>query len=342
MRQSFDTYMEASGATLVVFSGDVADLSFSRVTTGDIERIEALPGVDSVSRANFTAILAPKLGTGLRHAGFVPVFGRMPHERLMIKYERFLLDGGRLPEELSEILVGEYTATPYGIKLGDRFPLFNREVFGIKDYEVVGIYRSDINWENLGIVAHASIIQKYLNATDTYSALFVYTSPENADSVREQIGTTHSHLIAMPSGEFTKRFDEQLQYIDEFLAIMTVIALVVGALGVLNTMMMNISERTREIGTLRALGWSRRRVVGLVVSEGLLIAFLGGALGLAAGTVGTELLLWWFPSGLLEATYSLGTYMTGALVAVIVGAIGASYPALRAASLRPVEALRYE
>jgi putative ABC transport system permease protein len=342
LRSSFNTYMEDSGASLVVFAREAADLAFSRVDAAAADRIGALDGVSDVARANFTFIMSPRLGPkSQRSAGIVFVFGRFFEERMIQKYQAWL-ESGRLPREPSEVLVGSFAARQMDISVGDRFPLFHKELRGIREYEVVGVFQSPIGWENLGVVVHAGVVQEQLAAGDKFSLLFVYTAPSGAQEVRRRIEAEFPELVAMPSGEFTERFSEQLRYVDEFVVILTVICGVVGMLGILNTLMMSISERVREIGTLRAVGWSRRRVLATIVSEGLVLSLAGGLLGLGGGVAGTEVLLQWMPSGLLVATYEPLTFAIAFSLALVVGVAGAFYPALRASSLKPAEALRYE
>ncbi len=341
MRTSLDRYMEASGASLTVFSGDAADLAFSRVTTDDIAAIAALPGVEAVARANFAAVMGPKLGEGRKPVPLLLCFGRLPGERIMEKY-RGLLTEGRMPQSRSELLAGSFVARRHGLGVGERFPLFPVTYLGIEQYEVVGIYDSDITWENGGIVVHAEILQQKLDARDSFALLFVYTAAGERDRVRARIEADLPHLVAMPSGEFTQRFASQMEFLDEVIALITAIALVIGVLGVLNTMMMSVSERTREIGTLRALGWPRGLVLRVILAEGILLSVLGGLVGLGLGVLGTEALVRWFQGEYLQALYETSTFAKGMAVALVVGLLAALYPALRAANLSPVEALRHE
>jgi putative ABC transport system permease protein len=341
LQGSFDDYMAATGASLTVFSADAADLSFSAVRHADIDAIAALPGVEAVARANFLAVLAPRLGEGRPKLAAIFCFGRVPGERTMDKYRDCLVEG-RLPEEPSEVLVGSFVADRLGLRVGDRLPLFPKAYLGVEEYEVTGVFHSGIAWENGGLVIHAAIVAERLDRTEGYSLVFVYTAPGQRDAVRARLAEGFKHLVAMPAGEFTDRFAAQEEILDQFLGIFTVIAIAVGVLGVLNTMMMSVSERTREIGTLRALGWSRGRVLRAILAEGVLLSALGGALGLGLGVVGTEAVLRLFPEAYLVADYAPRTFVQGAIVALGVGVLAALYPAYRAAGLRPVEALRYE
>lgn len=336
MRRSLNNYMETSGASLIVFSKDAADLAFSRIRPDEVEGIAALDGVDSIARANFMLVMNERASIGT-----IPLFGRFPEERIMRKYESALTEG-RLLRAPNEILVGTFAASQCGYKLGDHIDLFKAKVAGIEKFEVVGVFRSSIPWENLGIIMHGEVIQTKLGKGGNYSLLFLYTGADAIDRAKEAIEIKYPNLVAMRSGEFTDRFAAQMEFMDDFITIVTIIALVVGVLGVVNTMMMSVGERRREIGTLRAVGWSKFRVLAVVVGEGLLISVLGGGMGLLLGVLGTEALLGWFPDGLLIATYLPATFGKGFSVGVFTGLIGAFYPGWRACRVQPVEAMRYE
>jgi putative ABC transport system permease protein len=335
LRGSLDHYMEASGASLIVFSGQAADLVFSKVTLDDVQKIKGIEGVDAVSRVHFFAFRPPRVDGKPPALPAIFLFGRYPEERIMDKYGRFLKEG-RLFEKPSEIVPSRFVAEALGWKLGSKV-----EIDGAS-YDVVGLYESDVPWENGGVLIHADVLGKKLGRSDSYTLLFVYTAEAAVHRVEEAIETALPHLRAVPPRDFTNQFADQLEIVDEFIGLVTVIAVVIGVLGVLNTMMMSVAERTREIGTLRALGWSRRRVLGTVLLEGLLLSCVGGAFGLLFGVLGTEALIAIWHKAYLVAVYEPSTFVKGGLVAVLVGVGAALYPAYRAANLRPVEALRYE
>jgi len=343
MRSSLNKYMVASGASLVVFDQTAADLAFSRVPPEDVARLRDIDGVHEIARANFAMIFSPKLGEAKQTGVFSAVFcfGRFFDEPIAKKYGDRLTKGS-MPTSPSQILIGRLVAERIGLDVGDQFPLFHRTYLDIEQYEVTGIFESELSWENLGMVVDARVIQEKLGGGEQVSLVFLYTDPDAVDGIRAQIEKELPSLIAMRSSEFTERFSDQLEYIDQFLIVLQLIAGIVGVLGVLNTMMMSVSERVREIGTLRALGWSRSRVVRVIVAEGLLIAVLGGFLGLAFGILGTEAVIAWVSDGVLVADYAFENLLQGFALALGVGFFGSLYPARRAASLRPAEALRYE
>jgi len=112
---------------------------------------------------------------------------------------------------------------------------------------------------------------------------------------------------------------------------------------VMNTMLMAVMERTREIGVLRALGWRRRSILLMIMKEALLLAGLGALAGILIA-FGLVALIHMEPSmgQAMEASWNVRIFIRAVLVALILGGVGGLYPAYRATRLQPVEALRYE
>jgi putative ABC transport system permease protein len=123
----------------------------------------------------------------------------------------------------------------------------------------------------------------------------------------------------------------------------TILAVIVGAVIVANTMLLSLFERTREFGILRSIGWSRSRVVALILSEAFAISLLGAAIGVGFA-VGVVSLLTRLPSleGILVPSYPTDAFFRALITAAAVGFLGALYPAVRAGLLRPIAALNHE
>ena len=121
------------------------------------------------------------------------------------------------------------------------------------------------------------------------------------------------------------------------------IALLMAVLVVLNTLLMSVMERTREFGVLLAVGWTPRRIVGLVVIEGVVLALAGGVAGAALGVLELECLVR-LPqvNHILETRLDAGALLAGLGIGLVLGVLGSLYPAWRATRLDPVAALRHE
>ncbi len=121
------------------------------------------------------------------------------------------------------------------------------------------------------------------------------------------------------------------------LAAVAAISLLVGGIGVMNIMLVTVTERTREIGIRKAIGARRSDVLAQFLTEATLLAVFGGALGVAAGLIGSRFTI----VGVHPVVASYSVFLAFG-VGVAVGLFFGIYPANRAASLRPIEALRYE
>ena len=121
----------------------------------------------------------------------------------------------------------------------------------------------------------------------------------------------------------------------------SLLAVIIGVLGVMNTMLMTVFERKHEIGVLLALGWKRTRIVKMVLFESALLGFMGGVLGVLLGLVALQILgLVPGVQGLLDPHIELGLIINALLIALVVGVISGLYPALKSSKLSPSVALQ--
>ncbi len=330
-KRGLDQYMKESGAQMLVVNRTVQDPAFSRVSKEEQDYVRALPGVTHVSVTTFS-IAAPR---GLKVKSGMPallLYGRAPGDRLLEKFRGKVR--GRVIEADDEIMLGSITAENLKMGPGDTLDLFKRQ------FKVVGVHDSGISFERVGAIVSNRVLQEELKMGEAASILFVYLDGDWRDAKRA-VEAKHPHLAAIRSEEFTVFYD-QLEYIDWFVWVISLVSVLVGGLGVLNTMLMSVSERTREIGTLRAVGWSRAMVLKLILSEGTTISFFGGLVGLGAGWAGAEILIRWAPRDFLSTRYSPELFAVAMATALVIGVIGAFYPAWQASRLSPIEALKYE
>jgi putative ABC transport system permease protein len=127
--------------------------------------------------------------------------------------------------------------------------------------------------------------------------------------------------------------------LNSFLLVLALISLFVGSIGIMNIMLVTVTERTREIGIMKSVGYSSSNVLSLFLLEAVMVSSFGGVVGTAIGSIGAYII----ESALkLPPVFPLKLIIIGILVSVAVGIAAGLYPARKAALMNPVDALRYE
>jgi len=148
--------------------------------------------------------------------------------------------------------------------------------------------------------------------------------------------------MTVKSLEDLGKVESGLKTIDTASWAISLLAIVIGGIGVINTMIMSVFERTREIGVLKAVGWTNKRILGMILGESIVITLVAGFVGIVMGIVAIQLLIPMGMEGFIEPVYKMDTFLKALGIALFVGLIGGFYPAYRASRLPPTEALRYE
>lgn len=140
--------------------------------------------------------------------------------------------------------------------------------------------------------------------------------------------------------ELLAAFEQVTNVLTLFLGAIAGIALLVGGIGIMNIMLVSVSERTREIGLRKAVGARRLHVLTQFLVEAVVLSLLGGALGIGLGWAGAWGIQQAVPE--LDTGVTVSTVLMATSFAVAVGLFFGIYPAFRASALRPIDALRYE
>ena len=246
---------------------------------------------------------------------------------------------GRLPKDAQEsaVVLGKTAAEVLKKKVGDKIQIETGEL------SVVGIIDGGAVVENGSVILSLSMFQELSGNQDKINVIDLRVTPgmskEEISQLCDKITAVVPEARAVVAGEHIR--DSQAYKMIRAMSWGTsLLAVLVGVLGVMNTMLMTVFERTQEICILLAIGWKRGRIVRMVLWESALLGFLGGVVGVVIGLVGVKLLEQ-TPAirGLLEPDLNARLLASSVAIAVVVGVFSGVYPAWRSSRLSPSQAL---
>ena len=261
-----------------------------------------------------------------------------------------------------EVLLSENNSAYFNAGVGDTIAILNQT------FTVVGIYSPSSVSQTQTLFMNLSDAQAITNNTGYITSLAVFAQSSNdVSSVATTLSTMHPELtVTTDQTRLTQLQTLQSTYNTELASAQTannqtystaveeiIVVVAATSLIVLFVMLYTVKERTKEIGTLKAIGFSNSTVMGQFMLEGILLSVIAGVVGIAIGSIAaptiSSLLL---PSvgisgttrisGLSVATLNPELILVLFGAAVLLGTLGSLYPAWRAAKIRPAEAMRYE
>ena len=290
-------------------------------------RIAARPDVEAVSGTILTAVNAERIG-------MLIVFGY--HPRAFAIRHFHIVEGEPLTGR-HQVIVGRQAAEQMGLQVGDTLRLLS------SNFRVAGIYETGLAYEEIGVVIGLREAQALIGKPRQvmYYGIKLH-DPEQAEAVRDELAAAFPEIDFALTADLAESLSD-FKTMEDMVGTISFLAVFIGGVGMLNTMLMSVLERTREIGVLRALGWRRGRVLGMILQESLVLGAVGGVCGILLGLGLTGLLvlapgMW----GAIEPIYTPQLFVQAIVVALVAGVVGGLYPAWRATRMRPVEALRYE
>ena len=308
-----------------LFQKDAADPTTSVLPSRLIPAIERIPQVQSAEPMQLL------VGTIRKSLGAI-VFGVQPHGFLA---GRLVIVSGRMFTGANEIVLGDALASQIHAQLGSTLLVGHRRM------TIVGIDHVGIAFQDGGAFVPLATAQAIASDQDESTTIVVQArATASRDAAVRAVSHRFTNLTVISDSQQATRAGANSQLIAKMTLVIAVLALIIGGVGVMNTMLMSVMERRNEFALLSAVGWSGPQVAGLVFTEGVIVSFLGGVIGLLIGTLGA--------SGLVDAlgasafvtpdvtAWDLGR---GLLVGILIGILGGLYPAWRAAHVSPAQIL---
>jgi putative ABC transport system permease protein len=327
IQQTIATY----GIDLTVQSKGASSPFGSKISSAEYEALSGVEGIESVS----SLVMGP---VKTDWNPYVVVMGIAPVDAFVARLG--IVDGRMLRTGAHEIVLGRIAYDSGGFQVGGRFSLSEQE-----EYVVAGVYSSGSKMLDNAVIVDMSDAQRILKRDGLINlALIRLKDGASAGDVTAEVEARLPGLSATTGGDFVGQIS-LIQIVDTSAWIISIIALVSSCIVVMNTLVMAVSERTKEIGILMAIGWSRSRIVRTIVWESLIICFIGGVLGNLLGAA----LMWG-----LQFVHSAGIWLWASAsgmpriilismgISLLLGLLSSLYPAFLSTKLLPAEALRHE
>jgi len=323
--RSASQLVDLGASDLGLFQKGAADPTTSVLSTGLIPELERAPGI-----ATGTPLLL--LVGDLHKAPGSVVFGAEPSSFLT---DRLVFSAGHMFNSRHEAVVGDQLARQLHLRVGSQLKLDHRNL------TVAGIYHIGIAFQDDGAFISLPVAQAITGKPGEATTIAIKLDPTTPPAVaRRTLAKRFPGLLVIADGQEATRAGVNGLLVSKAALVIAILALVIGGIGVMNTMLMSVIERRSEFALLSAVGWSTPQVAGRVLVEGVVTTVLGVALGLLLGAVGAPLLVrvvgaQAFVSPDITA-WDLGRAL---LVGVLIGVLGGLYPAWRAAHVSPAHVL---
>lgn len=349
--RSFSDVYAAHQVDIVVSRQGTADRLSSSVDSSYVQKIAALPTVARAAGVMLDTLSLEEQGIfGIPTMGLEPgswlldsfeFIGAKPQQATgsaQVASENSSTSAVADPMATQTMLLGVHLADRLQAKIGDTVKLFE------EPYTITGIFKSTSTWENGSMILPLAQLQKLTDRSGQVTYINVVLKStgvqQAANDTISEISQIDKRLLALTTSEYVET-DTRMQLAHAMAWMTSVIALMIGTIGTWNTMLTSVMERTKEIGILRAIGWRRRRVVGMILGESCSLALLASVIGIAMA----KLLTWALSQapaarGLLSPQIDGYVLIQGMVLAIVIGLLGAFLPAWRAAQLSPTEAFR--
>jgi putative ABC transport system permease protein len=312
-------------ADLGLFQSGVADPTASLLPVDLARKLERRADVDEA---------APLLLVveGVKQDPAAVVFGAEPSGFFA---RRLVVTEGRRAVAPRQITVGDRLADELKVRPGDTMQVKGRP------YTVAGIYHTGVFFEDAGAVMSLEDAQRLTHREKEATTIAVQLSTSaHHDQAVKDIRRAVPGTQVIGTADDAERVGANGEIVRKTVSIVATLALILGGLGVTNTMAMAVLERRRELALLNAVGWGRKRVAALVLAEGILTSIIGAGFGLVLGSIGAGYLADGLGvSSVVTPHVTLWTIGQALLIGGLIGMLGGLYPAWRGTSVSGAELL---
>jgi len=322
-----------------------------------LEYVNSMEEVKATTSRTITTgmVSSPTTASGVAISGIFP-----EEEKKITKPETRIIEGNYLDTSgRNPILIGQKLAQKLKVKVKSKIILTFQDSNGeivAGAFRVAGIYRSkNSTLDELNVYVRGTDLNQILNiGNSTYEIAILLDDDNKIEEVKQKLHSKFPHVEIMTWKELSPEISLVINSFNEFMYIFIGIILLALTFGIVNTMLMAVLERVREIGMLMAIGMNRRRIFFMVVIETIFLALIGGPVGLMMGfftikwtgeaginlSMFSEGLSSWGYSNIVYPELEPGYYLPLTLMTILTAILSSLYPAVRALRMKPSEAIR--
>jgi putative ABC transport system permease protein len=242
-----------------------------------------------------------------------------------------------------QVLIDDKAATKRHLEVGDRVTF--QLARGQQTFTIAGTYDGSSGVGLSGWLLPQSAAARFHtpNPSQAYIQLAPGASVKQVKNRVDKLLADSPEVNVTDRSDYVKQQTSFLNTIQTMIEILLTLAIIIAALGVMNTLALSVIERTRELGLLRAIGMRRGQVLGMITVESVVISVFGALLGLAVGAgLGAAVVRALHDQGIKYLSFSWGLMVTYLVLAAVIGVAAAVLPSIRAARLNVLAAIAYE
>ncbi|VVB95241.1 MacB-like periplasmic core domain protein [uncultured archaeon] len=314
------------------------------LTESTVREVKRVAGVSDAYGLLQASLDPENLGFG----GGNVVIG-IPPEKTQITLKDTKLTGGRylVTGDGYRAVVGSSIAREFKLKVGDELEIKSKKVqraasiTHTRNFTVVGIMEYTGSFFDSGVIVPLDRAQKFYELGNGVTMILAVPEPNtDPEDLSKRIELNVEKVKTFSPEQLRKQIEQALIIFSLVTISAAALAAIIGGLSVTNTMLMSVSERTKEFGLMKALGAETKDILFMTVGEAALMGVIGGIIGIAGGAA----LVYYMNSNFAVVLFVITPRLLAIAMsfATLLGIVSGTYPAYRAAKMSPMEALRYE
>jgi len=335
LEDSTETTLKDGSAEITVTKiGSSMSSSSGNLNESYVEELSKIDGVEKTAGMLESSVIDTSKSSDSSRYGF-RLYGAKTEDLSIVGINN--INGSVFDENVNEIIVGKSLAEEENYTIGDKVDVYGNE------FKITGIYETGSIFYDSAMYTGLGKLQNLTDNEDKISSISIKIKKEaNLTTVNDKIKSEYNNTLStITNEEMAQTINDTLDMINSATTAIEALAIIIGGLGVINTMMMTVFERTREIGVLKSVGWTKKRILSMIMGESIVLTLISGIIGSILGVLAV-FILFKINGDNMTVIFNINIFIKAFLVAFSVGIVGGLYPAIKASRLSPTEALRYE